>query len=105
MAAHRVRALGLQAGLHTLVAKPLVKTLAHHRQLVELAQQHNVLVSRTLARPEGGAWVEGRGGIAHPGSTAQRCKLALAGERGSPGSPPAPVPAPTGRGAPGSCRW
>ena len=30
--------------LHVLVAKPLVKTLQQHRQLVDLAEEHGVLV-------------------------------------------------------------
>lgn len=37
-------AAAITAGLHVLVAKPLVKTLAEHKQLVALAKKHNVLV-------------------------------------------------------------
>jgi predicted dehydrogenase len=32
------------AGMHVLVAKPVVKTLAHHRALMAAAREHNVLV-------------------------------------------------------------
>jgi hypothetical protein len=34
----------VRAGLHTLVAKPLVRTLEHHRQLVEEAEAAGVMV-------------------------------------------------------------
>jgi hypothetical protein len=36
----------IEAGLHVLVAKPIVKTLQEHLQLVQLAKRHSVLVSR-----------------------------------------------------------
>lgn len=36
----------IEAGLHVLVAKPIVKTLQEHVQLVQLAKRHSVLVSR-----------------------------------------------------------
>ncbi len=35
----------VRAGLHVLVTKPIVKTLAHHQQLAAAAQEHNVLVA------------------------------------------------------------
>lgn len=34
----------INAGLHVLVAKPIVKTLSEHKQLVDLARKQNVLV-------------------------------------------------------------
>jgi D-galacturonate reductase len=34
----------VQAGMHVLVAKPLVKTLEEHQQLLQTARQHQVLV-------------------------------------------------------------
>lgn len=34
----------INAGLHVLVAKPIVKTLAEHKELVELARRQNVLL-------------------------------------------------------------
>lgn len=34
----------INAGLHVLVAKPIVKTLAEHKELVDLARRQNVLV-------------------------------------------------------------
>lgn len=41
----RLAAACIAAGLHVLVAKPIVKTLAEHKELVELARRQNVLVS------------------------------------------------------------
>ena len=35
----------IERGLHTLIAKPLVKTVNEHRQLVEAAREKNVLVA------------------------------------------------------------
>lgn len=35
----------MQAGLHVLVAKPLVRTLEHHRQLVAAAEEAGIMVS------------------------------------------------------------
>lgn len=40
-----IAAAALSAGLHVLMAKPLVKTLQHHLQLLELAEKQGVLVS------------------------------------------------------------
>lgn len=40
-----IAAAAINAGLHVLVAKPIVKTLAEHTQLVALAKKNNVLVS------------------------------------------------------------
>jgi hypothetical protein len=34
----------IKAGLHVLVAKPIVKTLHEHKELLELARKQNVLV-------------------------------------------------------------
>eukprot|EP01118_Nematostelium_gracile_P005055 TRINITY_DN1605_c0_g1_i1.p1 TRINITY_DN1605_c0_g1~~TRINITY_DN1605_c0_g1_i1.p1 ORF type:complete len:427 (+),score=87.60 TRINITY_DN1605_c0_g1_i1:100-1380(+) len=34
----------IERGLHVLITKPSVKTLAEHHQLIELAKKHNVLV-------------------------------------------------------------
>ncbi|NEO49794.1 MAG: Gfo/Idh/MocA family oxidoreductase [Moorea sp. SIO4G2] len=34
----------IRQGMHVLVAKPLVKTLAEHQKLIEAGKQHNVLV-------------------------------------------------------------
>lgn len=34
----------IERGIHVLVTKPAVKTLAHHKELVALADKHNVLV-------------------------------------------------------------
>lgn len=39
-----IAAAALSAGLHVLMAKPLVKTLQHHLQLLELAEKQGVLV-------------------------------------------------------------
>lgn len=39
-----ITSAAIKAGLHVLVAKPVVKTLAEHLQLIEVAKQHNVLV-------------------------------------------------------------
>ena len=39
-----IASAALAAGLHVLMAKPLVKTLQHHQQLVAQAEQANVLV-------------------------------------------------------------
>ena len=39
-----IAAAALSAGLHVLMAKPLVKTLQHHQQLLELAEKQGVLV-------------------------------------------------------------
>ena len=36
----------IRHGLHVLVAKPIVKTLKEHLQLLELAAEHNVMVSK-----------------------------------------------------------
>eukprot|EP00775_Hariotina_reticulata_P013222 gene13222-13353_t len=38
-----IAAAAIEAGLHVLVAKPIVKTLQEHVQLVQLAKRHNVL--------------------------------------------------------------
>lgn len=35
----------INAGLHVLVAKPIVKSLQEHKELVDLAKRQNVLVS------------------------------------------------------------
>jgi Oxidoreductase family, NAD-binding Rossmann fold len=42
----------LAAGLHTLVAKPLVKTLAEHRVLLSAARRHNSLVREYVQTDE-----------------------------------------------------
>ena len=34
----------IERGIHVLVTKPAVMTLDHHRELVQLARRHNVLV-------------------------------------------------------------
>lgn len=39
-----IASAAINAGLHVLVAKPIVKTLEEHRQLVALAKRQNVLV-------------------------------------------------------------
>jgi len=36
--------LAVQHGLHVLVTKPIVQKLAHHLELLALAQEKNVLV-------------------------------------------------------------
>jgi D-galacturonate reductase len=43
---YNLSAACIAAGLHVLVAKPIVKTLQEHKGLVELANKQNVLVSR-----------------------------------------------------------
>jgi D-galacturonate reductase len=40
----------IKAGLHVLVAKPIVKTLHEHKELVELARKQNVLVGVLAVR-------------------------------------------------------
>lgn len=40
-----IAAAAIKAGLHVLVAKPIVKTLKEHKELVALAKKHDVLVS------------------------------------------------------------
>lgn len=40
----KIASIALSAGLHVLVAKPIVKTLREHIELVKLAKKHNVLV-------------------------------------------------------------
>jgi D-galacturonate reductase len=40
-----IASAAITAGLHVLVAKPIVKNLQEHKQLVALAKRHNVLVS------------------------------------------------------------
>jgi D-galacturonate reductase len=39
-----IASAAITAGLHVLVAKPIVKNLQEHKQLVALAKRHNVLV-------------------------------------------------------------
>jgi hypothetical protein len=39
-----IASAAIAAGLHVLVAKPIVKNLQEHKQLVALAKKHNVLV-------------------------------------------------------------
>lgn len=56
----------IAAGLHVLVAKPIVKTLQEHKGLVELANKQNVLVSREGPSAEGGDAFWGWG---HPTSS------------------------------------
>jgi hypothetical protein len=48
-----IASAAITAGLHVLVAKPIVKNLQEHKQLVALAKRHNVLVSGTFY---GGFW-------------------------------------------------
>jgi len=38
----------INAGLHVLVAKPIVKTLQEHKALVDLARKQNVMVRLTM---------------------------------------------------------
>lgn len=35
----------IKRGLHVLITKPVVKTLAHHLELMKLAKEKNVLVA------------------------------------------------------------
>lgn len=45
---YSIASAAIKAGLHVLVAKPIVKTLQEHHELVKLAKKHNVLVSRQV---------------------------------------------------------
>jgi hypothetical protein len=43
-----IASAAINAGLHVLVAKPIVKSLEEHKQLVALAKRQNVLVGRIV---------------------------------------------------------
>lgn len=41
---YQIALAALQKGIHLIITKPIVKTLAEHRKLVEVAREHNVLL-------------------------------------------------------------
>ena len=41
----------IEAGLHVMLTKPAVQTLAHHQALYQAARKHNVLVTQAHSTP------------------------------------------------------